>query len=252
MREAIDTFIDAAARRGIPVRGEGLESVDPRWAELMKDDGKSAAGPGQRTLILLIGNIEESNNVAFTEAYRRRRAGTADLWIAGHESEPARRAASRLFADPAEALREAQREAGTAGMCIEVWVNPQESGAALEPLLAARAGAGKAARVLLLWNARNAGYLLARQAAAAQPSAAAQKKPDLILDIGVMAAGPQTSAAANGAKRIVWGLRAESRDLSIPLSRELWTCGRSHPTGQPPVESGRIDTSALEAAAALV
>ena len=32
--EAIDAFLEAAARRGIPVRAAGLESVDPRWAQL--------------------------------------------------------------------------------------------------------------------------------------------------------------------------------------------------------------------------
>ncbi len=90
--EAIDAFVDAASRRGIPVRAAGLEKVDPRWSQLSSSKPVACADDA-RPLILLIGDIGATNNVAFTEAYRRRRKGAADLWIVGHDDEtcPARR-----------------------------------------------------------------------------------------------------------------------------------------------------------------
>jgi hypothetical protein len=135
------------------------------------------------------------------------------------------------MADAATGLK----EAAASGADLEVWVNPQESGSAvLEELLGIR---GKA-RILLLWNARNAGYLLTRQSAD-------HRTPDLLLDIGV-------ERAAGSVKRVSWGHQVNDRDLAIPLPRSLWTHGRSHPTGAPTVSNGTVDLDALKAAAGLL
>jgi ferredoxin len=237
--EAIDAFVEAAGRLRVPFVAEGLERLDPRWGALLSD-GSSRPGPHPR--VVLLGDIEGTSNVAFTEAWRRRREGSAELWIACHDSEPARRTADRIFPAAGEALQEAAAGGGD----VEVWVNPQEAPAsALDALMAVR---GKV-RVMLLWNARNTGYILARQKErrALIPGApgAFPLEPDLLLDIG-------TSAGLPGVKRVAWSHAANGRDLSIPLPRGLWIHGRSHPTGLPGMTSGTIDTAALSAAAAVL
>jgi hypothetical protein len=228
--EAIDAFLEAAVRGGIPVVAAGLERLDPGWAQFASARDAGCVD-GERPLIVLLGDIAASNNVAFTEAWRRQQKGAAVLWVVGHDDETARRVASRVIADPSTGLREAV----ASGSAVEIWVNPEESGnGALDPLLAMRGQA----RINLLWNSRNAGYLLTRQSAA-------PKEPDLLLDIGV-------EEPANGTKRIAWGKKQGDEALFIPLSQELWILGRSHPTAMPSVAGGAIDTSALEAAAALL
>jgi ferredoxin len=228
--EAIDAFVEAAVRRGIPVRAAGLEKVDPRWAQLASSK-PAACMDETRPLILLIGDIGATNNVAFTEAYRRRRSGKADLWIAGHDDETARRAASRVISD----VRAALVEALAGGSPVEVWVNPEAAPVgALDALL----GMKDRLQINLLWNSRNAGYLFTRQTPA-------KNTPDLYLDVGV-------EETRNGAPRIAWGKKQGDEDIFIHLSREHWILGRSHPTGLPAATSGVIDLQAVKEAAALL
>jgi hypothetical protein len=180
---------------------------------------------------VLIGDIAASNNVAFTEAYRRQRKGVATLWIAGHDDEVARRVATRVEPDVAVALK----EAAAGGSPVEVWVNPQEAGIeVLESIINIR----EKARINLLWNSRNAGYLFTRQS----PST---NKPDLILDIGV-------DELTNGTTRVVWGMKPAAKALFIPLSRDMLILGRSHPTGMPSTSSGSISMEELNAVTALL
>ena len=113
---------------------------------------------------------------------------------------------------------------------MEAWVNPEEApGRSLDSLLAAQ----DTVQVHLLWNSRNAGYLFARQSATAHAA-------DLLLDVGV-------EESTNGTKRIAWGKKSETQDLFIPLPREWWFAGRSHPTAMPPVQAGVIQADALKA-----
>jgi len=227
--EAIDAFLQAAKSADLPVQAAGLERVNPRWLQLatLKPSGCVEG----KALIVLIGDIATSNNVTFTEAYRRRRMGAAELWIAGHDDEVARRVATRVDSDVAMSLK----DAAATGMPIEIWVNPQEAGIeVLESILAIR----DKAQINLLWNARNAGYLFTRQS----PST---NKPDLLLDVGV-------EESTNGTQRIVWGQKAPSKALFIPIPRELWILGRSHPTGMPSVSAGTIPIESLKAAVALL
>ena len=154
--EAIDAFLDVASRKGIPVHPAGLEGVDPRWAELANGRAGGCV-EGEHPIVLVVGDVASSNNVAFTEAFRRRRAGSADLWIVGHDDETARRCASRLIPDLAAALTEAL----ATGSPVEVWVNAEESGPdVLEALLAVtgktRGDVPGGFRVNVLWNSRNA------------------------------------------------------------------------------------------------
>lgn len=226
--EAIDAFLDAARKKGIPAAAAGLEKLDPRWAE-MDQAVPATQGNGLLPVRILVGDIAKSNNVAFTESLRLRRAGKLDLWIFGHDDEVARRAASRVEAG-SEALARALSEALAGGSPVEVMVNPEEAPAGvLEALLAAR---GRA-RILLLWNSRNAGYLFARVQKERPP-----KKPDLLLDAGV-------EAGMNGTRRIAWGWTRGAEELFIPLARELWIRGRSYPTGMGSVQAGSISGDSL-------
>ena len=122
------------------------------------------------------------------------------------------------------------------GLRVAAWVNPEEAPVgSLDALLAAR---GKL-DVQLFWSSRNAGYLFTRQT----PARAAA---DLYLDVGV-------EESMNGTRRIAWGKKRKGdEELFIPLARELWILGRSHPTGMPSTTAGKIDLEALKETAALL
>ena len=70
-------------------------------------------------------------------------------------------------------------------------------------------------------------------------------KPDLLLDVGI-------EEPTNGVKRIVWGKKQADAAVFIPLAANLWTGGRSHPTGREAIQAGTIDMDALRRAAALL
>ena len=236
-------------RRASPSSAPGLSDLDPRWA------GFAAAQPGassHKGTRILVGTIAESNNVAFTEAYRLRREGVADLWMVAPgeaNTETARRAASK--SSPRSTDLEAAIEEAAAKAAVIVVVNPEETrskngaeaeGKVLDVLAAARE-AGRA-RVVLLWNSRNAGYLFGRLAA--DGLVKAPKKPDLLLDAGI-------EEPTNGVKRIVWGKKqADGAALFIPLPVDLWIKGRSHPAGSDAIQAGPVDSGSLRRAAALL
>ncbi len=235
--EAIDAFVEAASRRRIPVRAAGLEGLDQRWAELAQRGRGLPAGAGV-PIHILVGDIAASNNVAFTEAYRKRKLGVIELWIVGKDDEVARRVATRLEPDLTAALHAAV----SAGRPVEVLVNPEEAPAGtLDALLLAR---GRVA-IQLLWNGRNTGYLVSKigLTAAGNPAASgrAAARPDLFLDVGV-------DEPTNGVRRVLWGRSPKGQALFLPLPADLWIKGRSHPTGMDPVLDGRIDAGALAAA----
>ncbi len=227
--EAIDAFLEAAARRRIPVVAEGLEGLDPRWTDL-EAAGPAPKGNGATPIRILVGDIASSHNVVFTEAVRQQRQGSILLWVAGYDDEVTRRTAARVDADLAGALHDAL----ATGASVEVAVSPENAPArALEVLLAVRSRV----RVLLYWSTRNAGYLLRRAAASGRSPA----QPDLLLDVGV-------EAGMNGTRRIAWAMAPASADLLIPLARELWLRGRWHPSGRESVQTGEIAEESLKEA----
>jgi formate dehydrogenase major subunit len=227
--EAIDSFLEVAARRNIPVVAEGLEGLDPRWAGL---DAVSMAQPasGVKPIRLMVGDIAGSHNVAFTEALRQHRRGLIELWIAGHDDEVSRRVASRVDEDLSSALKDAVATSSP----VEVFVSPENAAAGvLEALLAVR----KNVRIFLLWNSRNTGYLFRRTATLKRPAG----NPDLLLDVGV-------DAGANGTRRIVWSMNQVDADVFVPLARELYLHGRSYPTGLESIQAGAISKGTLKEA----
>ncbi len=245
--EAIDAFVAAAAKMGIPVQAYGLERLDPGWARLVDLDGRADGlfQPGYlaspNTVCLMVGDIASSNNVAFTEVYRMRRQGLIEPWIVGHDDEVARRVASKVEPDLSK-LKAILEIASKEGKTVEVLVNPEAiherhgkraEKAVLEALSAA--GAAGNHRVTLLWNCRNSGYLLSQV-----HKATLAGKHDLYLDAGI-------DDGDASAKRIVWGRGNGEKTLSIPLPLELWIRGRSYPSGRESLRIGSIDEEGLAA-----
>jgi hypothetical protein len=249
--EAIDAFLEFAARRRVPVDGQGLAGLDPRWARFA---GSAAPVRAAASVRILVGNLAAANNVVFTEAYRQRRDRTADLWIVGVAgTDPvASRAASRLepsLGALAGMIADAAAAAGSKGPEVAVYVNPVElvksAGAAGEKTVLdtlerstgrSAPGGGSSVRVVTLWNDRNAGYLFGR--IFSHPSA--PERPDLVLDAG-------TDAEADGARLVAWGLSPRKADLYLPLEREYWLKGRTHPSGGGSIVAGEVDVEALRA-----
>jgi hypothetical protein len=257
--EGIDAFLALADRHRVPVQAAGLAGLDPRWARFADGAPGTAAAEGCREpgaplpVRILVGDVAASNNVVFTEAYRERRERVADLWIVGMDDPASTRAASRL--EPSLApLPALLADAGARGAAVTVLVNPVEllkaggnaaESSVLDALVnAARTGthgaggSGVAVRVVTLWNERNAGYLFSRLAESGRPPGPA--KPDLVLDAG-------TGADAAGAKLVAWGLSPRAADLYLPLAKEFWLGGRTHPSGREPLVAGEVDVEGLGA-----
>jgi ferredoxin len=249
--EGIDAFLALARRHGMPVQGEGLAGLDPRWARFVPStvSGGGCPGSGPLPIRIIVGDVAAANNVIFTEAYRERRERTADLWIVGMDAaDPASaRAASRV--EPSLAALSAVLADASASAAVTVLVNPVEllksAGRAGEKAVldalehAARPGARGPVSVVTLWNERNAGFLFGLIAA----GAAVQEKPDLVLDVG-------TGVRADGAKLIAWGLSPREADLYLPVPREYWLGGRTHSSGREPLVTGEVDVEGLGAVTA--
>ena len=74
---------------------------------------------------------------------------------------------------------------------------------------------------------------------------AAPASPDLLLYAGADADGSE-------GKAIVWGRKRIDRSLFVPLPREAWIGGRSHPTGMGSVQVGGVDGEQLRSLALLL
>jgi hypothetical protein len=224
--EAIDRFLSFARKRSLPVSAWGLESLETEWGALLPPDGNGASPQGylfsdrsrdeERRVLLILGNLDQSNNVAFTECLALARRQPVRLWHLG-AGEGALAAIYRRFFDRVGEQLELlpgwldEAAADHSSGSLEVLLNPEECfrlwgkaaerallGALTEPaapaVLADRgsrersSGKGSASvrehsfRVTLFWNSRNGGYLLPRLAAAGLLGAPAT--PDLLLEAG--------------------------------------------------------------------
>ncbi len=246
--EGVDLFLDLAKRRGIPVEGDGLAGIDPRWAGFSGDGVRSPDGgaPGAPAPIrILVGDIGASNNVAFTEAWRERRQSGTDLWIVGAPvGDIASSRAASLFEPSLEALPALLERAGASGSRVIVVANPQQlreahGEAGQKLVLDCLAGA---AGVELLWNDRNAGYLLGKLAEDGGPRRPAGAKPDLLLDVCM----DGTTVADGAARTIAWGLAPRKADLFVPVPREALLGGWAHTSASGAVRIGEIDGERLK------
>lgn len=267
--EVIDAFADKAQEHGIRVIPRDIAGVDSGWLDLLKKTESEAGfftGNHARTVILA-GDIEGANNVVFTECYRMKKEGVFDLWIAGSDSESAKRAASRVYPGISEfgaALKDAEA-LGT----VDIIVNPEDIssayGKAAESDIITRLSSAYdrgRTRVTLFWNSRNASYLLRKiygndseapaevsagtlaEAPAGEPGKKAGPgiPPDLELivgDDGSCIDNPNGKKTPDGAatedsdvKKVVWGRKWDGKHLLIPLKNAFWINGTFEPSGR--------------------
>ena len=247
--ETIDLFLEAAARRGLAVKPGRLERLNPAWTALLQLPRREdffASLPEAEGVVFLVGDLEEANNVAVTDCLTASRRGRLVLWTAGHAGPAAARAAVRSWTELdglGEAIEQASRETGS----LRVLVNPEELrdgyGPALEEQVVAvllEAASSGRADVVLLWNSRNAGYLL-RRLAELQLPLCRDLSFDLLLDVG------GEIREALGQRRFVrWGRKADNAHLFIPLSEAYWRKGTMEPSGRPPLNAGKLKTNRRE------
>ncbi len=299
--EAIDRLVRLAVERKMAVAPLGLEGLERDWARLAAAPAGAAAEPlfetlraapgavpvaaeaaraelrapsaahGAPRLVLLVGSLDESNNVAFTEALRWKRKGGGALWAVGPQAPIYTRHFDRIF-PRLEELDAALRAAAAAGVPgavpsaelrapssvpgVEVLVNPEElaraGGKAVErQALAALLAAPAGVRVTLFWNSRNGGYLLRKLAEASASGLAglsaggAAAGYDLVL--AASAGGPAGAEDGAGEAVVRWGLAGAERQADpeagvwIPLPRQVWIGGYTEPSGRRPLQAGLLD-----------
>ena len=243
-RETLEAFLEAARRRGIPAEAYGLSDLDPRWADLAAV-GTVGAQHGQAGgLCLIVGDLAASHNVAFTEAYRMRKAGFSGLWICGHGDAVARRVADRVFPG-AEGIAEAMETALADGRSLEVLSAPEallrslgKAGESTALAALGKAAASGRARITLYWSGRNGGFLfplLSRDGRTPKPTAA---EADLLLDVGVK------DGTVKG-RRVVWANRGEEAALYLPLGHDAWIRGTSIVSGRGSISLGKVDAGSV-------
>lgn len=261
--EVLDRALNFARARGISVEAAGLERLHPGWGALIDNGEAGSQGDylfedGQqgteRRLLLIAGDLEASNNVAFTDCLTVAGERNYPLWRVGALDPVYRRFFDRSFSDSG-VLAEALEEARAAGADrVEVLLNPEQilkvSGKkkekavlqALQSALAEDANKvkGKAKMSLtLFWNSRNAGYLLR----SLNGSNRSKSKADLLLEVGPEPQfhNPERSDSAGteeGVRTIRWGWRRDGAELLIPLDRSIWFSGYSELSGRAPRRAG--------------
>ena len=261
--EILDRALSFARDRGISVQAAGLERIDPGWKALIDkaetgsqrdylfEDGQRG---GEERLLVIVGGLEESNNVAFTDCLAFARTRNFPLWRVGALDPVYRRFFDRAIADVGtltEVLGQARR---TGAGRVEVLLNPEQilsdSGKKKEKTVlqalqraleedAHKVRGKPKLHLTLFWNSRNAGYLL-RSLNGADRS---MSKVDLFLEVGP---GPQfhntersdTASTEAGVRTIRWGWRRDGAELFIPLDRSIWFSGYSELSGRAPRRAG--------------
>jgi formate dehydrogenase major subunit len=241
--ETIDVFLDIAARHGWAVKPSRLERLSEAWDGLLRgprrEDFFAALGE-EAGCVLLVGDLEEANNVAVTDCLTAARRGHLRIWPPGRAGAAAARAAERGWPELAalgEAIGQAVREKGR----LRILVNPEELRGGYGPGLEARvaeilleAEAAGRAQVLLLWNSRNAGYLL-RTLSERKLPICRDLGFDLLLDVG-----GEIREALGQRQFVRWGRKADNARLFIPLSEAYWRRGSMEPSGRAPLKAGRL------------
>jgi hypothetical protein len=268
--EVIDRMLRFARQRQVAAVALGMEGLNREWAsflpapaggtdarragaymdvqapagEYLFEDRRAPGGP-----VLLVGNLDESNNVAFTECLGWKNDSAARLWAVGPHTAVYDRHFERVFptyGDLAWALREAQ----AAGGQVEVLVNPQEvarvGGKEAERRVLSTLRGGGAARLTLFWNARNGGYLLRSLAASGvwADEADASEAADLVLEAGALEGKGGRESVKAGSAAVRWGRLGDGPDgagLWIPLPRPAWIGGYTEPSGRRPRRAGGLD-----------
>jgi len=256
--ETIDLFLELAEKYGMAVEAAGLQELDKSWAELPATGGNSGYlfealdyGPEERALILA-GNLEESNNVAFTEALSMHKKHGWQLWGVSRRDKLYDRFFSRLIPDPDELVEMFKSEAGKKRR-LDLLINPEEfvkaSGRSQEKrLLGTLLKTGEQVCTTLFWNSRNAGCLL--RSLAVKKFAQGKQDYDLLIAVGADSdtsrdTFQETSKEPFKGRVIELGRKATGSGLFIPLPLPLWLQGYTEPSGRTPFRTGVVDTGIL-------
>lgn len=230
------------------VETDGLQELDKSWAELPATGSNSGSlfevldyGAEERVLIL-VGDLEQSNNVAFTEALAMNKKYGWLLWGVARQDRLYDRFFSRLISDPDELAEILKSEAGKKRR-LDLLINPEEflkaSGRGKEKrLLGALLRNRERVCTTLFWNSRNAGYLLR--------SLAAKKLPEGKQDYDLLIAAGADNTTFKG-RVIELGRKAAGNGIFIPLPLPIWLQGYTEPSGRSPFRTGVVDTRILAA-----
>ncbi len=250
--EAIDYLVERAKARGYHLLPMGIEQIDDAWLSLpSRREGvffeDTSADPKARVAIVL-GELEDTNNVAFTELYRMKKQELLKLWIIGSDSPVARKVADRIFprlSDLEDAFQYAQFERRT----VDLIVNPEGIHASAERVtentlfrVIRETGTWQKIRITLYWNSRSAQHLLSRlkeSGIRADRLGFGLEDYDLVLEAG------SDATTANGARLVRWGGNPERSSVYFPVPRELWLSGTFNPSGKRPTTPEAIDPKAL-------
>jgi hypothetical protein len=267
--EILDRALTFARDRGISVEAAGLQRLDPGWVALI--DATQAASQrnylfedGQQgtegRLLLIVGGLAETNNVAFTDCLAIARERNFSLWQVGELNPVYKRYFDRSLNDPgtlSAVLKEAQR-AGTDR--VEVLLNPeqilnslgkQKEKAIVQALQSALVEnaenvTGMAKLYLtLFWNSRNAAYLL-RSLNGINRS---KTKVDLLLEVGPEPQfhnSERPDTAEGDVRTIRWGWHRDGAELLIPLDRSIWFSGYSELSGRASRRAGMPSREAFK------
>ncbi|MBN2049601.1 MAG: FAD-dependent oxidoreductase [Spirochaetales bacterium] len=268
--EVIDYFLARAGELGCVVRPIGLEHINPSWIEL-NNLGKGGLPESslstkngrrpfnlethyffedtgidpQRRAALVLGTLYDSNNVAFTEAYRMKKAGYFTLWVVGDNGPAVQRTADRVFPN-LSSLDDALQYAQFERRMVDILINPEDLHVCCERDTENRliqsigeASTWQKIRVTLFWNARNSWYLLKSLGERESPeeigNSGGMEDFDLILDVG-------GNLESNDNRRVIrWGGDNTHVDLHIPVPLKYWIEGYSEPSGRSPLRQGAQD-----------
>lgn len=251
--ETIDLFLGLAERNGMAVEAAGLQELDKSWGELPASDSNGGYlfealnyGPEDRVLIL-VGNLEESNNVAFTEALSMHKKYGWQLWGVARQDKLYDRFFSRLIPD-SDYLEEIFISEAGKKQRLDLLINPEEflkaskaSGRGKEKrLVGTLLRSGEQLCTTPFWNSRNAGYLLRSLAAKKLPGG--KQDYDLLIAVG---ADSNTYMATFKGRVIELGRKATGSGFFIPLPLPLWLHGYTEPSGRTPFRTGVVDTRSL-------
>ncbi len=191
--EAIDAFVDWGNRRGLDIvpytpafkdaKVEGFDGigwVSFDWLGIESPLITSGRGGvfgffddpsngGATKTVLVVGDVELTNNVAYTEVYRLKKAGLFDMWVVGYTSASVDRLADRVLEEglsDAGSFKAVVKDALKVGG-VDILINPEGIvngfGNSVEgdviDVLGEYAGRNDV-RITLLWNGRNSGYLM--------------------------------------------------------------------------------------------
>lgn len=263
--ETIDLFLGLAEKHGMAVEADGLQEVNKSWAELLAPGSNGGYlfealnyDPEERVLIL-VGNLEQSNNVAFTEALSMQKKRGWQLWGVARQDRLYDRFFSRLIPDTDELAEVFKSEAGKKRR-LDLLINPEEFLKASKASKASNRSqekrlfqtllqSGEQVCTTLFWNSRNAGYLLRSLAVKKLPEG--KQNCDLLITVGTdsetyRATFKGTLTDPFKGRVIELGRKAAGSGLFIPLPLPLWLQGYTEPSGRSPFRAGVVDTRILK------